>query len=228
MDIRPCAPEDRDALEALFARAGEGSPTGTLWGDPESEALIYLTPYLRHDPQSVLLAWTQSGPVGYLAGCLDTAEFTREDKLFSDAISARLSMRRPSSVAFFARSAADAIRDRLRKRPASGELLDPRWPAHLHINVAPEARGTGAGAALMAAWIDRLREHRVPGCHLQTIVENHGAVRFFERSGFRVHGPTPPVPGIRWQGGRVHQQTMVQEFQRARTVVRSLTPPASP
>ncbi|UVI36953.1 GNAT family N-acetyltransferase [Brevibacterium spongiae] len=212
MDIRPYDPADSEALGALFARAGEGSPTGTLWGDPESEADVYLTPYLRHDPASVLLAWERSGPVGYLAGCLDTAAFPREDKLIGDAISARRIMRRPSSAAFFARSAVDVVRDRLRHLPTAGELIDPRWPAHLHINVGPESRGTGAGAALMEAWIERLRDQSVPGCHLQTIVENRGAVNFFERSGFRRHGATPTVPGIRWQGGRVHQQTMVQEF----------------
>lgn len=212
MDVRPYDPADRKPLYALFARAGEGSPTGTLWGDPKSEADIYLTPYLHNDPESVLLAWAQGAPIGYLAGCLDTEEFPREDTLIGDAITGHRLLRRPSALAFFARSASDAVRERLRGRPAAGEVLDARWPAHLHINVAPEARGSGAGAALMAAWFDRLRDRQIPGCHLQTIVENWGAVQFFERSGFRPRGPTPAVPGIRWRGRRVHQQTMVQEF----------------
>ena len=212
MDVHPYDPADQEPLYALFARAGEGSPTGTLWGDQKSEADIYLTSYIRNDPESVLIAWAQETPIGYLAGCLDTEGFPREDTLIGDAISGHRLLRRPSALAFFARSAVDVVRDRLARRPSAGEVLDPRWPAHLHINVAPEARGSGAGAALMEAWFDRLRDHHIPGCHLQTIVENQGAVRFFERSGFRTHGPTPAVPGLRWRGRRVHQQTMVQEF----------------
>jgi hypothetical protein len=56
---------------------------------------------------------------------------------------------------------------------------------------------------------DRLRVTGTPGCYLQTLVENTRAVDFFERMGFRKHGPTPVVPGIRDKGRRLHQQTMV-------------------
>jgi hypothetical protein len=61
----------------------------------------------------------------------------------------------------------------------------------------------------MGRWLDRLRAAGAPGCHLQTLVENTRAVLFFERMGFVPHGPTPLVPGIRHQGRRLHQQTMV-------------------
>jgi len=97
----------------------------------------------------------------------------------------------------------------LRHEPTAGDFADARWPAHLHINVAPEARGTGAAYGLMARWFARLRETGSPGCHLQTVVENTRAVRFFERMGFARHGPTPLVPGIRYGSKRLHQQTMV-------------------
>jgi GNAT superfamily N-acetyltransferase len=76
--------------------------------------------------------------------------------------------------------------------------------------VAPAARGTGAADGLMARWLARLRDAGSPGCHLQTLVENTRAVRFFERMGFARHGPTPLVPGIRYGGERVHQLTMVR------------------
>lgn len=212
MEVRPYTPADREALYTLFARAGEGSPTGSLWGDSASEAEIYLNPYLHEDSGSVSLAWMHGTLVGYLAGCLDTESFPREDTLIGTAISRHRLLLKASALAFFARSASDAARDRLNRRPTTGEILDPRWPAHLHINVASEARGSGAGAALIEAWLDRLRERRIPGCHLQTIVENENAVRFFERSGFRKHGETPPIPGLRWQGQRVHQQTMIVDL----------------
>jgi RimJ/RimL family protein N-acetyltransferase len=64
----------------------------------------------------------------------------------------------------------------------------------------------------MTLWLDRLKAAGSPGCHLQTLTENTRAVRFFERAGFAVYGPTPLVPGLRYEGGRVHQQTMVKNL----------------
>lgn len=64
-------------------------------------------------------------------------------------------------------------------------------------------------------WLARLREVGSPGCFLQTLVENAGAVRFFARQGFAAHGPTPAVPGLRGPDGRrLHQQTMVCDLRR--------------
>lgn len=111
---------------------------------------------------------------------------------------------------FFVRSLLDMAQVTLRRTPTPGELDDPRWPAHLHINLVPDARGTGAAAGLMHSWFDRLAESGTPGCYAQTLVENTRAVRFFRRMGFTEHGPTPPVPGLRDNGRRVHQQTMVR------------------
>lgn len=121
-------------------------------------------------------------------------------------------MTKRGPAAFFARSLVDLLVAKLRRQPTAGDFTDPdftdpKWPAHLHINVAPEARGTGAAAGLMRAWLDRLGS---TGCHLQTLVENGRATKFFERNGFVAHGPTPLVPGLRHEGRRVHQLTMVR------------------
>ena len=106
-------------------------------------------------------------------------------------------------------TALDTTWLRLRRVPLAGELSDPRWPSHLHIDVMPVARGTGAAARLMELWFERLREGGSPGCYLQTSAENHRAVAFFERVGFRRYGDNPVVPGMRYAGERMHQQTMV-------------------
>jgi ribosomal protein S18 acetylase RimI-like enzyme len=66
-----------------------------------------------------------------------------------------------------------------------GYAGDDRWPAHLHIDLLPVARGQGAGRRLVDAWFTRLRERGVSGCHLQTMAENTGAIAFFTTVGFR-------------------------------------------
>jgi ribosomal protein S18 acetylase RimI-like enzyme len=118
-------------------------------------------------------------------------------------------MLRPKPALFFARGLLDVGFSAIRRRPTAADFDDPRWPAHLHINVIPEARRAGVGAALMNRWFDRLKEMGSRGCYLQTLVQNDRAVRFFERMGFEKYGPTPLVPGLRHKGKPVHQQTMV-------------------
>ena len=104
--------------------------------------------------------------------------------------------------------------DAARERPVpSGEVDDPRWPSHLHMNLLPEARGRGAGAQLIAAWLARLRAVGSPGCHLGTLAENRVARAFFARMGFRDLDAPVMVPGMRLRsGGRMHLQLMVQDI----------------
>jgi ribosomal protein S18 acetylase RimI-like enzyme len=209
VEVRRFAEADRAQLLALSGRVGEGAPTASLWGHEESEAAVYLTPYLDHEPDSVFVAVVDGEPAGYLAGSLGTAvpsESARMDRAIREY---RLFLRRGPAL-FFARSLLDMAGAALRRQPTAGELDDPRWPAHLHINLLARARGTGAAAALMERWFERLHDADTPGCYLQTLVENARAVRFFERMGFVAHGPTPVVPGLRYQGRRVHQLTMVR------------------
>lgn len=207
--IRTFTQNDRGELRALFARAGQGAPSESLWGHEESEAAIYLTPYMDLEPESLLIAFVEETMVGYLTGCVDGSTFPTESQRIEDAIKTYRLLLRPGPIAFFMRAMLDMAGARIRGRPTAGDLEDPRWPSHLHLNVVPEARGTGVAPALMQRWFDRLIEAGSSGCHLQTLVENTRAVRFFERSGFVTHGATPLVPGLRHEGRRLHQQTMV-------------------
>jgi len=207
--IRAFAESDRAALVELFAHAGEGSPSGELWGHPESEAAIYLTPYVDLEPESLLLADDGGRLVGYLAGSAGGSRLPSETERMERAIKAYRLMLRPRVLGFFLRALADTLWARIHSTATAGDFSDPRWPSHLHINVLPEARGTGAADGLMERFLEHLREQDIPGCYLQTLVENTRAVRFFERMGFVVHGPPLLVPGIRYNGKRLHQQTMV-------------------
>lgn len=208
-EVRTFTESDRAQLRAFFRHAGEGSPSASMWGHEESEAAIYLTPYMDLEPDSLFLAFSEGRLVGYLTGCLNSSRLPSEEARMRRAIKRYRLMFRPRLAGFFARSTADLMWATARRLPTAKSLEDARWPAHLHINVAPEARGTGAAQYLMDAWLDRLRSAGSPGCHLQTLRENTRAVSFFRRMGFTEHGPAPLVPGIRHAGHRLHQQTMI-------------------
>lgn len=49
----------------------------------------------------------------------------------------------------------------------------------------PEARGLGAGAALMARCLDAARAFAFRQCYLETLTGMDAAMRLYERSGFR-------------------------------------------
>ncbi len=54
----------------------------------------------------------------------------------------------------------------------------------------PEARGLGAGAAMMARCLDAAREAGFRQCYLETLTGMDAAMRLYERSGFRrIDGP---------------------------------------
>ena len=83
-EIRTFAESDRTELRDLFGRAGEGAPP--LWGDEESEAAIYLNPYMDLKPDSLVAAVADGALVGYLTGCLDSFKFPRESERIEQAI----------------------------------------------------------------------------------------------------------------------------------------------
>jgi len=208
--VRPYRPSDRaELLDVVFEAAGEGAPSSDLWGHSESLADVYLKPYLDLEPESAFVATVDDVPRGYLVGCVDDARFPSEEQRMSEAIKRHRLFRQPRARRFFVRAAYDTALLKLRRQPLAGELSDPRWPSHLHIDLMPEVRGTGAAKELMELWFARVRAAGSPGCYLQTSAENHRAVRYFERMGFTPYGGTPVVPGMRFEGKRMHQQAMV-------------------
>lgn len=208
--LRTYTPADHDQLVELFARAGVDAPGGELWRHLPSERMIYLDPYIEHCPDTLFLAEVEGDLVGYLTGCPDSALIPGEDERFTKAVMEHKLMLRPRSLPFFLRSLSDVVRTKMRGGDvAAGEAVNHRWPAHLHINLAPGARGTGVAQEMMERWQDWLTHSGSPGCHLQTLVENTRATRFFAKCGFVPHGSTPLVPGVRYRARPVHQQTMV-------------------
>jgi GNAT superfamily N-acetyltransferase len=210
IEVRPYDVADRDELvDVVFEAAGEGAPSSEVWGHHASLAEVYLTPYLDLEPASVFVVTVDGRPAGYLAGCVDESAFPSEQERTSAAIRKYRLLRLPGPRRFLVRAAIDTALLRLRRVPIAGELSDPRWPSHLHIDLMPAARGTGAATRLMELWFERLRSVGSPGCYLQTSAENHRAVAFFERVGFERYGDNPVVPGMRHAGERMHQQSMV-------------------
>lgn len=209
ISVRPFEPSDRAGIRALCHRVGYmGEPATFYWRHEESFADIWTAYYTDREPESLFVAVRENRVVGFLTGCVDTHAAPSPAQAVTRVALRHALFFRPGTAGFLWRGLLDSVSQR---GTPSGEIDDPRWPSHLHVNLAPEARGRGAGRLLMEAWFDRLAEVGSPGCHLGTLFENTHAIGFFARMGFERYGEPQLAPGMRTpSGGRHHLQFMVR------------------
>ena len=211
IQVRPYRADDRPRIRDICYRTGYmGDPVDGYWRDRRSFQDLFSGYYTDREPESLLVADRDGEVMGYLSGCVDTARALDPGRAALRMVAGRALWLRPGTAGFFWRCAADVLRAR---GLPPGDLVDPRWPAHLHINLLPQLRGRGVGGALMKAWLERLRALGVGGCHLGAFAENTGGIAFFERMGFVRHSAPVRVPGFRLRGGgRMHRQVLVQSL----------------
>jgi ribosomal protein S18 acetylase RimI-like enzyme len=205
MGVRKYVEGDREAIQEICYLTGYmGASAERFWRHKQSFVEMWTSYYINREPESIYVATIDEAVVGYLTGCVDTSLATQS---FSAQIIKHGLLFRPGTAGFLWRGIIDSITD---KQAVRGVSMDERWPAHLHINLLPAARGSGLGRALMESWLAQLRKSGSPGCHLSTLVENTGAVSFFERMGFNRYAEPALIQGMRGPGGaRLHQQFMV-------------------
>jgi GNAT superfamily N-acetyltransferase len=63
---------------------------------------------------------------------------------------------------------------------------DRNYPAHMHIDILPGYQGKGFGQMLINQMITHLEKSGCKGIHLGVGNENTGAIRFYERYGFKL------------------------------------------
>ncbi len=196
--IRPYRSADRDALYAICIRTGDAGRDATaLYRDPRVVPDIYTGPYLLLEPGlAFVLLDGEDRPVGYIVGTADTPRFVAA---YRRVWSPRVAGRYPPA----SHEGRDAERIH--------ELLHPEWmlrddltdyPAHLHIALAPQAQGKGAGRSLMDTCLTALRAAGVRGVHVSMSAANTGARAFYDRLGF--HEIVRPTPTRVLLGRRTH------------------------
>lgn len=215
ISIRPYQARDRGAVREICYRTGYmGEPASWYWRDFQSFADIWTGYYTEREPQSAFVALRSGRIVGYLLGCIDTAQSPDPAAAIMRQCFRRFLLLRPGTAGYYWRALGDLLR--FAGTPIA-DFRDSRWPSHLHIDLLPEGRGLGAGNALMQAWFERLAAVGSPGCHLATLAENQKAIAFFRRLGFQCFGHPAPVPGMRSRSGaRLHQQIMVWNTKHGR------------
>ncbi|MGP3534663.1 GNAT family N-acetyltransferase [Microbacterium sp. RD1] len=181
MRMRPYRPGDERALAEVCLRTADagGDATGVL-DDDGLWAEIFVLPYVaRHPEFAFVVADDDDRVVGYLVATPDTRAFER---WFREEWWPRFAARWPEPTGD--RTRQDGILRYAYARGPGAEPYGDEFPAHLHIDLLPEAQGRGWGRRLIDALIEALREAGVSGLHLVATADNTGALAFYRRLGF--------------------------------------------
>lgn len=190
--IRPFRSGDEPALAEICLRTADaGSDATGIFDDDAIWAEVFVLPYVAHHPDLAFVLEADDGRVvGYVVAASDTDAF---EAWFRAEWWPRHAERWPAPAEdALARSRQDATLAYAYARRPGAEPYSAEYPAHLHIDLLPEAQGGGWGRRLIETVIDELRRRGVPGVHLVASSENTGAISFYPRVGFT---PLPSHPG---------------------------------
>ena len=182
--IRPFRPEDEAALSSVCIRTADAGADATgILTDDEIWPEVFLRPYLARPPDDAFVVDDEGEAVGYLVCAPDTRSF--EDWFSTSWWPERGA--RWARVAETGGPRAERTAGILRyaaARRAEAEPYGDAYPAHLHIDLLPQAQGQGWGRRLIDALIKSLRARAVPGVHLVADATNTSALAFYDRLGF--------------------------------------------
>ncbi len=180
--IRAYTPADRDAVRQLAYDTAElGGPS--TFPDFRLQTDLLTRYYTDHEPDSLWVLEHDGQITGYLTGCRYTKKYLHWLRLRGNALTAYHVVVRN----FFRPVVWKWARARIRTLWEGGAHREPwmsGYPAHLHINLARESRGSGDGRKLIEKFIGQCREAGVKGVHLATRADNRDAQAFFEKNGF--------------------------------------------
>lgn len=179
MVVRPWQQSDADDIDDVCVRTGAsgGDATGLYPADLLPD--VFARPYLALEPELAFVVDDGSRAVGYVLGTSDTARWVAEHReRWLPLAGARHPLVEPP---------VDA-RDRIVHLLHHPELnLRPEtagYPAHLHIDLLPQAQGKGLGRVLIRTFLAAVRAQGVSSVHLGMSPANTGARAFYDRLGF--------------------------------------------
>lgn len=190
--IRPVRLGDEPALAEICLRTADaGSDATGVLDDDDLWAEIFVLPYAARHPEFAFVVETDDGRViGYVVGAPDTGAF---EEWFATQWWPRHSARWPEpGPQAEEESRQDGILRYAYGRRGGSQPFGDEYPAHLHIDLLPDAQGQGLGRRLIETLERALRDAGVPGLHLVASAENVGAIAFYPRVGF---APLPSPPG---------------------------------
>ena len=181
-EIRNFRESDLDSLYKICLLTGaSGKDATSLYKDPKLLGHFYAAPYALLEPELTFVLTLNDQPVGYIVGALDSQEFYQKcEEGWLPQLRDKYKL--PDETD----QSRDAYIIRLihKGHVPKPEMAD--YPSHLHINLLPVTQGKGLGRKLMLTFIEKLKEMRSYGLHLEVGMKNIGAIAFYSKMGFHV------------------------------------------
>lgn len=184
LHIRPAVDADIPALfEICLKTADAGKDGSALFSDPLLPGYLWSVPYGRFEPDLAFVLADGDSTIGYVLGAADTLAFRRRLEAewwpwVREQVGGMVASRRLDGLAL----------SRIAKPDTGRPWLQQDYPAHLHINLLPQAQSAGWGKRMIETELDALRARGVPGVHLGVMPDNERAMGFYRRLGFEVIG----------------------------------------
>lgn len=183
--IRLAIHADAPAIDDICVRTGAaGRDARGRFSSDELLPDVWARPYLALEPDLCFVVDLGRGAQGYLVATADTAAFVEAYRQsWLPGFTERWSGDRDPVDAEHVAAGLDPDR-----------MLVPelaRYPAHLHIDLVPDAQRQGWGRALIETLVAELGRRGVPGVHVGVDPANVEALAFYHRLGF-----TPLPSGV--------------------------------
>lgn len=183
---------------------GDCLPTGFFVQLGRRFLAAYYRSYLTSPAAIGLVAEQRGKPVGFLVGTVDRDVHHRH---VARAERLRLAVRGATALAVRPRLATRFIQTRLVRylrglrrmsAPADGASATDAQAVLSHVAVAPEARRTGLGHALVARFVEVVRSHGTRRVGLLAHAENAAAESLYGKMGWQRGDEKRDVDGVRW------------------------------
>lgn len=203
---RPAEPRDERRLgEIAYATGYFGDPATRYFPDEVLFADLWVRPYLHGGGGASFVVELAGEVQGYVLGAPDPAAYQRA---LTRTVRGHVL---PSLLAGRYRRPWPGLWYLLRAGLHSGPHADPAvFPAHLHLNLLPAARGQGLSGPLLDLHLARLAGLGVRGVQLSTTLENVAALRTYRRRGFVVAGARRTPLWTPWLGHPAVQVVMTR------------------
>ena len=185
MLIRKYRPQDRaDCFDVCIKTGRAGQDATGIYSDDDLIPEIFCGPYVDLEPDLAFVVDDGERVIGYAFGTADTRAFVER---YRAAVL-------PGFVKRFGdlegKSADEREMTELGLNP--DRMIAPHldeYPAHLHIDLLPQARGQGVGRRLIETLLDEFAARGATGVHLDMDPANADAGAFYARLGFHILNP---------------------------------------
>ncbi|MDM9625041.1 GNAT family N-acetyltransferase [Rhizobium sp. S152] len=188
-DIRKAVHGDAEAILDICVRTADAGHDGrSLYSDHRYPGLIWALPYLTFNPETALVLTRLGKVVGYAVGAVDTASFEAElERAWWPELRRQFTDKMPSAPG------DGYVLDYIRRPEISPSEIVSHYPAHLHINLLPEAQGKRLGTTLLEELLISLKIAGAHGVHLGINHMNEPVADFYRKLGFNEIARLPSI-----------------------------------